>query len=192
VSSLSPRKHEALKGFSMLEGREGLSGTRSAVGISSVIVLALCARIVGQQAPPALPPGIRNPPQSLAMGASKSRMTFFVTSKGLGKGADPTDLDRADAQCQTLAKAEGAADHTWRAFLGAPARGGKPAVKAIDRIGSGPWYNAEAELVAAGRDEVRAGLKRLSKETALTERGDPVDDLSRIKRAGRFYCFAID
>jgi hypothetical protein len=119
-------------------------------------------------------------------------MTFFVTSKGLGKDADLTNLTRADALCQTLARAEGAGDHTFRAYLGAPARKGRPAVDAIDRIGSGPWYNAEAELVAADREEVRAGAKRLSRETALTERGDPVDDLPGLKLAGRFYCFAID
>jgi len=156
------------------------------------MLLAVGRGAFGQQSTPAPAPASKNPPQSLAMGASKSRMTFFVTSKGLGKDADLTNLTRADALCQTLARAEGAGDHTFRAYLGAPARKGRPAVDAIDRIGSGPWYNAEAELVAADREEVRAGAKRLSRETALTERGDPVDDLPGLKLAGRFYCFAID
>jgi hypothetical protein len=101
------------------------------------------------------------------MGASKSRMTLFVASKGLGRDEDLADLEKADAHCQALAAAEGAGDHTWRAYLGAPARKGRPAINAIDRIGKGPWYNAEAELVAADREEVRAGAKRLSKDTAL-------------------------
>jgi hypothetical protein len=160
--------------------------------LSSLAVFAMCAQVVAQRATPAPGPGGTNPPQSLAMGASKSRMTFFVTSKGLGRGADLTDLVKADAHCQGLATAEGAGDHTWRAYLGSPARHGQPAVSAIDRIGKGPWYNAEAELVAASREEVRVGAKRLSKDTALTERGDPVENLSTLKQAGRFYCFAID
>jgi hypothetical protein len=159
-----------------------------AEAFTSAAILAMCVHVRAQQ--PAA--GASNPPKSLAMGASKSRMTFFVTSKGLGKGADLSDLVKADAHCQALAMVEGAGDHTWRAYLGAPARGGKPAVSAIDRIGKGPWYNAEAELVAANREEVRVGAKRLSKDTALTERGDPVEDLATIEQAGRFYCFGID
>jgi hypothetical protein len=157
-----------------------------------MLLLAACTRAFAQQPAPKPAPLSQNPPQSLAMGASKSRMTFFVTSKGLGESADLTDLEKADGHCQALAKAEGAGDHTWRAYLTAPARKGRPAVNAIDRIGKGPWYNAEAELVAASREEVRAGARRLSKDTALTERGDPVDNLPGIRLAGRFYCFAID
>ena len=110
-------------------------------------------------------------------------MTFFVTSRGLGKSADLADLAKADAHCQALAKAEGAGDHTWRAYLGA---------RALDRIGKGPWYNAEAELVAANRAEVRVATKLRSKDFALTERGDPVDDLQALKDTDRFYCFGID
>jgi hypothetical protein len=153
--------------------------------------IALCARVAGQQPATAPQAGEKKPPQSLTMGASKSRMTLFVASKGLGS-ADLIDLGKADAQCQALAKAEGAGDHTWHAYLGAPARGGKPAVNAIDRIGNGPWYNAEAELVAANRADVLAGTKLRSRDLALTERGDPVENVATLKQAGRFYCFAID
>ena len=162
---------------------------RPAEAFTSAAVLATCAHVIVAQQPA---PGATKPPQSLAMGASKSRMTFFVTSKGLGKNADLADLTKADAHCQALATAEGAGDHTWRAYLSAPASGGRPAVSAIDRIGAGPWYNAEAELVAASREEVRTGAKRLSKDTALTERGDPVENLAALRQTGRFYCFAID
>jgi hypothetical protein len=164
-------------------------GIWRADALALATLFAVCAHPVAQQQPAT---GTTKPPQSLAMGASKSRMTFFVTSKGLGNGADLTDLAKADAHCQALAKAEGAGDHTWRAYLSAPARGGKPPANALDRIGAGPWYNAEAELVAANREEVRTGAKRLSKDTALTERGDPVENLTALKQAGRFYCFAID
>jgi hypothetical protein len=165
---------------------------RNVAVVASFALLVLCARVVGQQPRQAPTPDGKNPPQSLAMGASKSRMTFFVTSQGLGTGADLADLGKADAHCQALAKAEGAGDHTWRAYLGSLGNGERPSTSALDRIGRGPWYNAEAELVGANREEIRSGAKRLSKETALTERGDPVENLSRIKDAGQFYCFAID
>jgi len=42
-------------------------------------------------------------------------MTFFVTSVGLGKGANLGGLEGADAHCQTLATAVGAGGHTWHA-----------------------------------------------------------------------------
>jgi len=165
---------------------------RLSTGILLLLLFAPGGSAAGQPPATTPPSGGRNPPRSLAMGASKSRMTFFVTSKGLGTGADLTDLEKADAHCQALAKAEGAGDHTWRAYLGAPARGGRAAVNAIDRIGNGPWYNAEAELVAANREGVRAATKLRSKDTALTERGDPVENLSALRKLGQFYCFATD
>ena len=62
--------------------------------------------------------------QSREMGGAKSVMTFFVTSKGPGKGGDLGGLAGADAHCQALAQAEGAGDHTWRAYLSASAREG--------------------------------------------------------------------
>ena len=160
---------------------------RQVVTVFSLVFLTVGVDGIAQQPSS----GTKNPPQSLAMGASKSRMTFFVTSKGLGQ-RELTDLAKADAHCQALAAAEGAGDHRWHAYLGTPARGERPAVSAIDRIGKGPWYNAEAELVAANREEIRAGATRLSKDTALTERGDPVEHLAALRQLGRFYCFAID
>ena len=41
-------------------------------------------------------------------------MGFFVTSVGLGDGANLGGLDGADTHCQTLAAAAGAGDRTWR------------------------------------------------------------------------------
>src|SRR4026207_909879 len=75
--------------------------------------------------------------QSRERGGAKSVMTFFVTSKGLGKGGDLGGLGGADAHCQALAQAEGAGDHTWRAYLSASARDGQPAGHARDRGGEG-------------------------------------------------------
>src|SRR6266550_4252460 len=61
-------------------------------------------------------------------------MTFFVTSVGLGKGADLGGLAGADSHCRALAAAVGAGNHTWHAYLSTQARG-EPAVNARDRIG---------------------------------------------------------
>jgi hypothetical protein len=113
--------------------------------------------------------------QSREMGGAKSVMTFFVTSKGPGKGGDLGGLAGADAHCQALAKAEGAGDHTWRAYLSTSARDGQPATNARDRIGKGPWYNAEGLLVAPNLDELHSDKNHISKETAVTERLDPVN-----------------
>jgi len=114
-------------------------------------------------------------PQSLAMGGAKSVMTFFVTSTGSGKGGDLGGLDGADAHCAALANAEGAGDHTWRAYLSTSTADGRPGVNARDRIGKGPWYNAEGLLIAANLDELHSRANRISKDTAVTEKLDPVN-----------------
>jgi hypothetical protein len=114
-------------------------------------------------------------PQSLAMGGAKSVMTFFVTSTGSGKGGDLGGLTGADAHCAALAKAEGAGDHTWRAYLSTSSANGEPAVNARDRIGKGPWYNAEGLLIAANLDELHGDKNRITKDTAVTQKLDPVD-----------------
>ncbi|MGH6954086.1 MAG: hypothetical protein ACREGL_07890, partial [Alphaproteobacteria bacterium] len=67
-------------------------------------------------------------------------MGFFVTSVGLGKGADLGGLDGADAPCQKLAAAVGAGGRTWRAYLSTE-EAGKRGLSARNRIGVGPWYN---------------------------------------------------
>jgi hypothetical protein len=112
--------------------------------------------------------------QSREMGGAKSVMTFFVTSRGIGSGGNLGGLSGADTHCQALAQAEGAGDHTWRAYLSASATSGQPAVNARDRIGRGPWYNAEGLLIAATLDELHSEKSRINKETAVTERLDPV------------------
>ena len=109
----------------------------------------------------------------LAM-AQAAAMTFFVTSSGSGKGADFGGLAGADKHCQTLATAVGAGNHTWRAYLSASAAGGAPAVNARDRIGAGPWQNAKGVVVARNVDELH-GTNNLTKQTALTEKGDVVN-----------------
>ncbi len=101
-------------------------------------------------------------------------MTFFVTSVGSGKGADLGGLAGADQHCQSLANAVGAGNRTWRAYLSASASGGQPAVNARDRIGRGPWQNAKGEVIARDVDELH-GANKISKQTALTEKGEVVN-----------------
>ena len=103
-------------------------------------------------------------------------MTFFVTSNGPGKGASLGGLDGADAHCQSLAKAAGAGDRTWRAYLSTQAAALNDAkfVNARDRIGSGPWQNAKGVVIAKDLDELH-GKNNLTKETALTEKGEMVN-----------------
>jgi hypothetical protein len=102
-----------------------------------------------------------------------SEMTFFVTSTGLGQGADLGGLEGADRHCQELAEAAGAGGHTWRAYLSTQAAGGEAAINARDRIGEGPWQNAKGEEIAADLEALH-GENNLSKETALTETGEIV------------------
>src|SRR5260370_14791482 len=74
-------------------------------------------------------------------------MTFFVTSVGMGKGADLGGLAGADAHCLALATAVGAGNHTWHAYLSTQARGGQPAVNAPDPIWQRPWYNGQRAAI---------------------------------------------
>ena len=101
-------------------------------------------------------------------------MNFFVTSTGLGKGADLGGLAGADKHCQDLAKAAGAGNKQWRAYLSTVQSGGKAAVNARDRIGKGPWYNAKGERIASNLDDLHSDQAKLTKQTTLTEKGQVV------------------
>jgi hypothetical protein len=101
-------------------------------------------------------------------------MSFFITSAGLGKGADLGGLAGADRHCQQLAAAAGAGKKQWRAYLSTVASGGAPAVNARERIGKGPWHNAEGRLVARNADELHA-VNGINRMTALTEKGEKVN-----------------
>jgi hypothetical protein len=106
--------------------------------------------------------------------AQQEDMTFFVTSAGPGNGADLGGLEGADGHCQQLAEAAGAGGRTWRAYLSAQASDGEPAVDARDRIGQGPWQNAEGTVIAQNVEELH-GENNLTKETALSEQGEVVN-----------------
>ncbi|MGE0363845.1 MAG: hypothetical protein AB7H93_23390 [Vicinamibacterales bacterium] len=101
---------------------------------------------------------------------------FFITSVGKGDGANLGGLAGADAHCQALAKAAGAGNRTWRAYLSATAANGQPAVNARDRIGSGPWYNAKGVLIAQNvADLHNDAVTKTGKDNSLTEKGTVVN-----------------
>ncbi len=97
--------------------------------------------------------------------AQENDMSFFLTSSGVGNGADLGGLAGADAHCTALANAAGASAHTWRAYLSTDS------INARDRIGSGPWRNAQGTLIAANVDELHSESANVNKETALDENG---------------------
>ena len=107
----------------------------------------------------------------LALGAAEAQdnsMSFFITSVGLGKGANLGGLDGADAHCASLAEAAGVTGKTWRAYLSTST------VDAKDRIGSGPWFNAKGEKIADDVASLHSDANNITKATGLTEKGEQV------------------
>ena len=104
--------------------------------------------------------------------AQQANMSFFVTSVGSGKGADLGGIEGADRHCQQLAQAAGAGAKTWKAYLSTQGAG---AVNAKDRIGRGPWQNAKGAVVAKDVAGLHGANSNLTKQTALTEKGEAVN-----------------
>jgi hypothetical protein len=106
-------------------------------------------------------------------------MGFFITSVGLGNGANLGGLAGADKHCQALAAAAGAGNRTWRAYLSTQAAGTQPPVNARDRIGTGPWFNAKGQMIAANVADLHGDIERdrnnIRKPTALTEKGGQIN-----------------
>lgn len=106
-------------------------------------------------------------------------MSFFVTSVGMGDGANLGGLAGADKHCQTLAAAAGAGGKTWRAYLSTQGPG---AVNARDRIGKGPWFNAKGARIAQDAGDIHGDTleqarrgNSLTKQTAISEKGQAVN-----------------
>ena len=139
--------------------------TRVAFSLLSAVLFTGCASSANQQT-----------------STSGSAMTFFVTSVGSGKGADLGGLEGADKHCQDLAQAAGAGGRTWHAYLSGKTSDGTSSVNARDRIGAGPWRNANGVVIAQSVADLHGPNNNLNKQTALTEkgqivpgRGDPVN-----------------
>jgi hypothetical protein len=80
---------------------------------------------------------------------SSPALSFFVTSATSVTG-NLGGLAGADATCQRLATAVLQGNRTWRAYLSVErdASNNNLPRHAKDRIGTGPWYNANRQLIA--------------------------------------------
>jgi len=96
--------------------------------------------------------------------AQADNASFFVTSVNPGQGGNLGGLAGADAHCTSLAEAAGIEGKTWRAYLSTST------VDARDRIGSGPWYNVNGEMIAANVAELHSD-NNITNETAVDENG---------------------
>ena len=65
-----------------------------------------------------------------------------------GFGGDFQGIEGADSICQLIADATDNGHKRWRAFLSATDDGTGNPVNAIERIGEGPWYDANGRLVS--------------------------------------------
>jgi hypothetical protein len=103
--------------------------------------------------------------------AQRPPMTFFVTSVGLGSGGNLGGIKGADAHCQALARSVNAGAKTWRAYLSVTDLNGKGAIDARDRIGRGPWHNANGVRIAIDVDDLHSDSANITADTAITEKG---------------------
>ena len=117
-------------------------------------LLGLMGQALAQQPPPQFP-----------------NMTFFITSTGGPTGADYGGIEGADRHCQTLAAKAGAGAKTWRAYLSVQAMGSTAAINARDRIGKGPWVNAEGLQIAASVDDLHSANNKINTDTGMAEAG---------------------
>jgi hypothetical protein len=125
---------------------------------------------------PTLAAGLAGGAAAQAPPTVAANMSFFVTSTGRGFGGNLGGLRGADALCAQRATAVGRGGRSWRAYLSTPAVDAAPAVNARDRIGTGPWFNANGVQVAADVDELHSDDNALSRATAITEKGSVVGE----------------
>lgn len=118
------------------------------------------------------------------LAAADKNTSFFITSVSGGKGGNLGGLAGADAHCAKLATAAGITGKTWRAYLSTTMvidrSKGRPfkitsGVNARDRIGKGPWHNAKGQMIAKDIDDLHSANAKITKETALDEKGNPVN-----------------
>jgi hypothetical protein len=111
----------------------------------------------------------------VALVQAQQPMSFFVTSMGLGDGANLGGLTGADYHCQTLAAAAGSTK-TFQAYLSTKSGdNGVTVINARDRIGTGPWYNARGQRISRSVEELHSDNNGLSKVTAFTEKEEAVN-----------------
>jgi hypothetical protein len=155
-------------------------------GFAALAFAALGSLVAFAQAPapPAGAPAGQQPPGRAGgggRGGPAGPASFFITSVGKGDGANYGGLAGADAYCAQMATAGQVPTppgRTWRAYLSATAANGQPAVNARDRIGAGPWYNKNGQLIANNVADLHGDVERdrnsINKTFALTEKGEQV------------------
>src|SRR5262249_49174507 len=151
------RAHPAIINNRIISNRAGLNSGLSRIPLLTAVALAAIGMAVPAQ-------------------AQQANMSFFVTSAGKGNGADLGGLTGADAHCQALAKAAGSTNTNWRAYLSTTEPGGNAGVNARDRIGKGPWQNAKGTVIAKSVEDLHSDSNNITKQTALTEKGETVSD----------------
>lgn len=114
----------------------------------------------------------------VAIDAPTTNFSFFITAMGGPNGgdfrrtpADPDGLAGADEICTTRATAAvpASASKTWRAYLSTAA------VNARDRIGTGPWFNRNGEMIATSLTALHdPAMNMINGTTGLDENGAPV------------------
>ncbi len=121
--------------------------------LGMVFGLACCAPLVaGCDSDEDAAPG-----DAAGTGQQGSKTNFFVSSDTSTTG-NLGGLSGADARCKALADGAGFTGKTWRAYLSVEhdeANGGA-ATNARDRIGTGPFYNANEALLANDVAELHA------------------------------------
>ena len=114
-----------------------------------------------------------DPTSSSSGGGTTEKFSFFVTSLvalqelsgsqdgfggdlRFGETGPGAGLRGADKICATIAEKSlpGAGKKQWRAFLSAVAGEDGKQVNAIDRIGTGPWYDRLGRLLANSKEEL--------------------------------------
>ena len=96
-------------------------------------------------------------------------MGVFITSVGLGDGGNLGGLEGADAHCQQLAANAGLGYRSWHAYLSTQ---GADAVNARDRIGEGPWANANGLVMATSVDNLHFDNSNFNWTFMLDENGN--------------------
>ena len=112
--------------------------------------------------------------------------SFFVTSMNAiwelsgsvpddmsgGFGGDFQGIEGADSICQSIAIATGHGEKRWRAYLSATDDGSGNPVHAIERVGQGPWYDANGRLVANDIDGLLSGNRPAGDEQSVNDLPD--------------------
>jgi hypothetical protein len=154
-------------------GGNGAGGAVGGSGVTADAAIVGAADAGAEASPPDLAAPIDAGSDA---SATLPHFSFFVTSlealrklsgnnKGFGgdlRFGKADGLAGADEICRQVAELgmPGAGKKTWRAFLSVTAGPGNTPVNAIDRVGSGPWYDRIGRLVAMSKADLTQNRPR--------------------------------